>query len=192
MRKLLIAAAVVLVVLLASPMWAQLNDVYQVISYNTNVNPPEAIHVVNTGQQGSPMSSNHGTVCADVYVFDGNQEMAECCSCPITANGLLRLTLSAADQPLVGALLNSPLTGVTPADGVVKIVSDSSCKETSPTPVPGLRAWLLSVGAGPQVLREEFAQATLQPDEQQFLGQACAFVQYLGSGRGVCHCGLTR
>jgi len=35
----------------------------------------------------------------------------------------------------------------------------------------------------------EFQPAALQQDELSFLALACTFVQYLGSGRGVCSCG---
>jgi hypothetical protein len=166
------------------------NDAYQVNYYSGGVG---TLRVINTGQVGSPIDTgtNHGKVCADIYVFDSNQEMLACCSCPITANGLL--TVSPA------ALLGNPLTGVQllanpAATGVIKIVSDNQpgygCDARSIiNPVEsGLRAWETHF-QGTNVLTETaFAKAPLTNTEQAFLGQACSFVLYLGSGKGTCLC----
>ncbi len=148
------------------------------------------VHIINTGQIGSPTdaASRHGQVCADIYVFDANQEMLECCSCPITANGLK--TLSVANN-----LLNAPLTGVFPATGVIKVVSDAGCNEQSiTTPVPaGLRASADHFEFGATTVNRtetNFQSAPLTNTEAAFLGQTCAFVQYLGSGKGRCTCGI--
>ena len=177
MRRLLTTTILLLVVVLAAPLWAQTNDVYWVHPYFDGV--PAFVQVVNTGQTGTPISSDHGKLCADIYVFDANQEMLECCHCPVTANGTL--TLFAAD------LLGNILTQAPPGIGAYKIVSDAgaNCNETNPIPTPDLRIWAFGPAYDP------FPAATLQPAEQAFLGQACAFVQYLGSGRGKCTCGRT-
>lgn len=148
-----------------------------------NVAPADQeIRVINPGAQGSPRSSDEGTVCADIYVFDANQEMMECCSCAITANGLL--TLSLRDNLVANTLQNVHATS-----GAVKIVSgrESVCSETSPTPAPDLRAFSTHRN-GVAVTETEFQPAPLQQQELNFLGQTCAFVQYLGSGRGACNC----
>ena len=140
---------------------------------------------------GTPIAPGHGTICADIYVFDATQEMVECCSCPITANGILQLSL-------LNDLTQNPLTGFpAPSDGVIKVVSDTAanCNETAPEPVPALLSWQTHTQqpiTGTFVTTEdEFQPAYLTPDELAFLGQACAFVQYLGSGKGVCQCGAT-
>ena len=190
-------AAVVAVMFLGTMMFAQgINDVYQVNYFSNNLSPyDQHVRIINTGQQGTPISTGHGTVCADVYSFDNTQEMLECCSCPITANGIIELSLH-------NDLMQNPLTGIasTPNSGVIKIVSDNraNCNETSPVPVPNVRAWGThiqrpwsnnQVQNGLVVTETEFLQAPLQADELSFLGQACSFVQYLGSGKGVCRCG---
>src|ERR1700759_1801855 len=120
MLKAMKIAAFLFVCCFASMIFAQgINDVYEV-NYFTGrtTNVDSTVRIINTGQQGTPISSGHGTVCADIYVFDNTQEMLECCACPITANGLLELSLQ-------NNLLQNPLTGFPgPNSGVVKVVSD--------------------------------------------------------------------
>jgi len=189
---------IVALITFALPVFAQqVNDAYQVAYFSQSgivtVGDTAKLAVINTGQIGSPIdpTTREGTVCADFYVFDTNQEMVECCSCPITANGLLRLSV-----PL--SLLDNPLTGgFAPTRGVIKIVADAGCNEqTITTPVPGgLRAFISNpqFGNGERLdflgtVEEQFAPVPLQAAERAFLGQACSFVQYLGSGRGLCQC----
>src|SRR5215467_6018660 len=137
-------AAMLCILFLGSMVFAQgISDVYQVSYYSNNAPSPgvahadAAVRVINTGQQGTPISTGHGTVCADIYVFDNTQEMLECCACKITANGLLELSIK-------NNLFQNPLTGLAGISdkGVIKIVSDNraNCNETSPVPVPDLRA----------------------------------------------------
>jgi len=49
-----------------------------------------------------------GTLCAEIYVFDSEEEMGECCGCPVSPNGL--------DQISVGRdlLANWFISGVLP------------------------------------------------------------------------------
>lgn len=75
------------------------------------------VRITNVGTSG-------GSLCADIYVFDPYQELAECCSCKITPDGLL--TLSVSDN-----LTANTLTGVPLSSGVVKIVSSSTCDATA-------------------------------------------------------------
>src|SRR5689334_2986089 len=138
------------------------------------------VFFVNTGQIGSPIdaASNLGNVCADIYVFDANQEMLACCSCPLTANELSFLTEV------------DILTSVSVPRGVIKVVADAGCDETSiPRPVPGgLRVWGKNLQAGGRVTEFVYPTVPLTATESQFLGQACSFVHYLGSGKGTCAC----
>ena len=193
-RKAISSLALVIVVVgLASFATAQINDVYWVNYYSNRYSSPGAfdqtVRIINPGEQGTPLSTGHGTVCADIYVFDATQEMTECCSCRITANGLLTLSVNRD-------LTSNPLQGWPPArDGVIKIVSDNrgNCDPTSPVPTPDLRAWAthLQNPGGPYLVttEDEFEAAPLQQNELSFLGQACSFVLFLGSGKGSCSCG---
>jgi len=194
-RKAIPAATLALLLVACSSfVFAQgISDVYWVSYYSNRANADAAldqtVRIVNPGEQGTPISGKHGTVCADIYVFDSNQEMTECCACRVTANGLLVLS--------VKSITGNPLTGFPPpANGVLKIISDAqaNCDATSPVPTPDLRAWATHLqspdGKSLVTTEEEFAEAPLQQDELSFLGQACSFVQFLGSGKGVCRCPL--
>ena len=189
---------VAIIAALSLPAMAQVNDVYQVNYFSNNAgptsNPDQFVRIINTGQIGSPIDSAtaHGTICADIYVFDANQEMLECCSCPISANGLLSLSVGRQ-------LAASPLTNVNPTSGVIKIVADAGaapavCTATTivnPV-VGGLRAFGTHVQLGGQITETVFQVAPLRTGpgtEGDFLGMACSFVLYLGSGRGQCSCG---
>ncbi|MBV9610551.1 MAG: hypothetical protein JO187_13400 [Acidobacteria bacterium] len=186
-----------LTVAMSSLLWGQANDVYQLTYYDNNFGaqaPFDAgtIRIVNPGLQGSPIASNglQGTLCANIYVFDDTQEMVECCSCPITANGVL--TISVQD------LTDNPLT-TTPFRGVIKVVSTTplpSCDATKNAPTPDLRAFSshlqnAAFGGTTQqakffITESEFADAPLGSGESSDLGTICSFVRYLGTGRGQC------
>jgi hypothetical protein len=91
----------------------------------------------------------------------------------------------------------NPLTPIIPRYGVIKIV---------PTPYTGrcdataaltganaelARVWathLQVTGGATFVTETEKLPATLSAAEASFLPTACGFVQYLGTGFGVCRC----
>src|SRR5271169_5869065 len=90
------------------------------------------VRVTNPGTAG-------GSLCAAVYVFDPYQELSECCSCLITPDGLLTLSVSYD-------LTDNPLTDNFLSTGVIKIVSSAPKAGFCPlpstvTPTAGLRAW---------------------------------------------------
>jgi len=206
-RLLLALGLVALTLVLASSVAAQVvaSDAYQV-AYFSQGGFGNFVNIINTGQVGSPIdrATNSGTVCADIYAFDANQEMVSCCSCPITANGLLRreVLVDLTDSGLV-------LTAFPVTTGVIKVVADLPAGACNPTqitsPVNGaLRAFMLNgqgfatviqtpggpilaIGPGPST-ETQFQPAPLTQTEQAFLGNACSFVLYLGSGRGLCRC----
>jgi hypothetical protein len=174
------------------------NDVYWVSYFNNRNNPTGAdqlVYIINPGYIGTPLSSNEGTLCANIYVFDATQEMFECCACPITANALLALSVN-------NSLTSKPLTSVASASGVIKLVSTrpvgTLCDPTTAGPLsPDLRAWATHVQqpvTGSFVTTETpFLPAPLATGgtsvEEGWLAQACGFVQYFGSGtKGICAC----
>ncbi|HXZ78775.1 MAG TPA: hypothetical protein VEG30_02525 [Terriglobales bacterium] len=203
MPKAMFAVLLVITLLAGTSLiWAQgISDVYWVNYYSNRptttvvradaVILDQTVRIINPGEQGSPIAAGHGAVCADIYVFNDDQEMEECCECLITANGLLTLSVN-------NDLTHNPLTGFPPpANGVIKIISDnrSNCDATSPVPTPDIRAWGTHLQA-PSVealvtTEDEFLNAPLQQDELSFLGQACSFVLFLGSGKGRCTCGAS-
>lgn len=183
----------VMLALAAAPADAQ-SSVYQLNYFdNASRQSDQKIRIVNSGEQGSPLDAYAGTVCADIYVFDANQEMVECCACKITANAQFIISLN-------NQLIQRPLTGTAVTSGSVHIIGDKypGCNETAPQPTSGLLASKMQIQiVGPDTApvtwatETNFQYAPLSDSQRSFLGQACSFVQYLGNRvRGKCICGL--
>ncbi len=142
------------------------------------------IRITNTGSTGQ-------NLCAMVYVFDQDQQMAECCGCKISPDGLRTFSLSKD-------FLVNPLTGVSPVAGSVTIVtadyaSNPSCNAASIIPSGIGIAWtthLQSVAANQSTTTEVPLSFTpLSSTLSSALQAQCSFTQQLGGGHGVCGCG---
>jgi hypothetical protein len=197
LKKTALVLAVTMILALGAS--AQTSNVYMV-SYFENANtanaPDATVYVINTGVQGAPYGNapgapKDGDICVNVYVFDAIQEMLECCSAPLSANGLATIS--------VNALTANPLTSVLPTTGVIKITSSlpngATCDPTAPTSlVPELKGWEFFVHAwsgGFASAEAEFQSASLSTAEQTFLPSTCGMVRYLGSGKGTCDSALS-
>ena len=204
MKKFLALAVIVLsVAAIAAAQTPSIGASVYSLNYYSNRNnsagADQVTRIINPGTVGTPISADEGTLCADLYVFDSTQEMLECCGCKVTANGILQLSI-------LKDLMQDPLTGFpAPNSGVIKLVSavaGKTCDPTAPVPVPTLLAWQTHVQqptSGTFVTTEDaFQPAPLnlvqdmpndpRASELAFLAQTCSFVQYLGSGNGVCTC----
>jgi hypothetical protein len=169
--------------------FASAQDVYKLNYFSNNTVPgaPDAtVRIDNPGL-------TYGNLCSMIYVFAADQQMAECCGCIQTHNGLN--TYSVARN------LASPaftLTGEYTPSGVIKIVSalpNSSgvCDPTSSyKPTANLRAWATHiqnpVGGAFPVTETEFSDSTLGATELANLQAQCSFINILGSGFGICSC----
>jgi hypothetical protein len=197
MKKLLVLVALIAVAAIPSFAQAALpaTGPYLVDYYSNNPGPGGAadqqVRLVNFGAYGTPLSSPVGDVCANIYVFDANQEMVECCSCKITPNGLR--TISVANN-----LTNNPLTSVVSVNGAIKIVETSgACNAAVPfanlvDTVVGWGTHLQTSGGtapGTFITETNLQAASLSAVEAAFLPQACQFAKYLGSNKGICTCG---
>jgi hypothetical protein len=145
---------------------------------NTSGAPDGTVRVINPGTSG-------GNLCADVYVFDANEEMSECCSCIVTPDGLLTLSVNTD-------LTADPLTGVVLNTGVIKIVSSLTKARACPlpilvTPTAGLRAWATHIQGSSFAITETASQdATLSEGELHALQGECTAIKKVGSGKGIC------
>ena len=165
---------------------AQDNSTYAVTYYsnaNTTGAPDATVRVINDGDTG-------GTLCAAFYVFDDSQEMQECCSCPVTADGLIAESVNRY-------LLSNSLTSFVNVKGVIKVVSTNapsgSCDPTKGSPTAGIRGWATHIQratSGYAITETELHDANLSAAELAGLQQFCSFEIVLGSGRGTCTCGL--
>ena len=165
---------------------AQDSSTYAVTYYsnaNTAGAPDATVRVINDGNTG-------GSLCAAFYVFDDSQEMQECCSCPVTADGLIAESVNRY-------LLSNSLTSFVNVRGVIKVVSTNapsgSCDPTKGSPTAGIRGWATHIQRGTTpawpVTETELHDANLSAAELAGLQQFCSFEIILGSGRGTCTCG---
>lgn len=181
---------------------AQTSDVYQVNYYAHPSNTPgedTTFHIINTGTAVTTLNRNgvpvDGQLCADIYVFNNDEQEVACCGCELTADSETTLSL---EKDLLANPVNPRLLS---NYGVVKIVSGnlngSPCDpaaEVNPiTPTPELRAWgtRLQAEGGTTVVETEgdFAAAPLSTSELTFVENLCSSIQSEGSGKGVCTCG---
>ena len=98
-RGALAVALTALIVGLGQNAWAQsptITNVFQTSDWST-VSGDSTIKIANEAYTGLPTpqsgTAENGKVCAMIYVFDANQEMQECCGCPVTNDGLRTLSL---------------------------------------------------------------------------------------------------
>ena len=153
------------------------------VGYFTHITPDAdaTIRITNTGSTGL-------NLCAMVYVFDQDQQMAECCGCVISPDGLRTFSLSKD-------FLGNPLTGVSPVAGSVTIVtadymSNPSCNAASITPSGIGIAWTTHL-QNPQSSTTEvpLSFTSLSSTLSSALQAQCSFIQQLGAGQGICGCG---
>jgi hypothetical protein len=211
-RRISCLFAVALIVAMASGIAsAQSLDVFwtNYFSNNTTVGAPDGtVRITNPGVQGGNKGTftkpGPGSLCAMVYVFHADQQLAECCGCLITPNGLQ--TADVRTQ-----LTANPLTGVIPNDGVIQIMSYALNSTSSPTAVykdnspfcdptgttadtPDLRAWGTHIqnAVAPRtypITETEFLPAPDGVSECPTLQDDCNFAVVQGSGQGICDCG---
>jgi hypothetical protein len=154
------------------------------VDYFANANssdPAGTLRITNAGTSG-------GELCAAVYVYDAFQELTECCSCAVTRNGLLTLSVDTN-------LLSNPLNGTSPSTGSIRIVSTTTVGGTCPlplagkvTPTAGIRSWATHI-QGSSITETASQDATLSSSELTLLEADCRAVSLVGSGHGVCSCG---
>ena len=166
------------------------DNVYDVTYFSNahTVNAPDGVlRLVNDGNVSD--ASPAGDLCASIYVFDTREELAECCSCRITPNGILSLSVN-------NNLTRNTLTGRTLTRGVIKVVSSNlsggRCNAAVSTPHVGIRGWQThiqrSVVPAYVTTEEELTDSTFGAAEQADLAEDCGVLFELGSGQGVCSC----
>jgi len=154
---------------------------YFVTYYSNNVSgaPDEVVRIINDGETG-------GTLWADFYVFDDSEELSECCSCPITADGLL-------SESVQKELMANPLSGPVRTRGVIKVIADSAGDLYSPTPSAGLHGWATHIqkaASGYDISESSLADSNLGGDDLYgwTMPYICEILIELGEGYGACSC----
>jgi hypothetical protein len=155
-------------------------DTFKVSYFSNNITRPDStVRLTNVGTSG-------GNVCADIYVFDPNQELSECCSCLVTPDGLIELDVHFD-------LTSNPLTGVVLDTGDIKIVSAAvsggACTlPTAPKTAAGIRAWATHLQNNGSLTETEFLDSGMSAAELSRLAAQCKAIQLVGSEKGVCTC----
>jgi hypothetical protein len=172
------------------------------IRYASNLNFGDSVvNISNTGSRGGvttqsgTSASIGGSICANVYVFDPQEEIVSCCSCPVTPNGLVALSVR-------NDLISNSLTPATPTSVVIKLVSTvpvgGTCTNSagaigSATLANGMVAWGTTLHANTStpvatgsVTETAFTPAALDSSEVARLQFTCGFILAQGSGFGVC------
>jgi hypothetical protein len=177
--------------------------------------PDETLRIINDGgaefdeefafgNQGPQVPQGSGVALwASIYVLDDSEELTQCCSCLITADGLL-------SESVNKNLTANPIRSILNTRGVIKVISSSTESDVNTgfapnNPVAGLRVWathvqgtkvtltpgkpITPVVAGPFFVTETLAaDSNLIPygPEQTLLESLC-YYDYLLSGK-PCTC----
>jgi hypothetical protein len=132
------------------------------------------------------------TLCANIYVYAADQQLQECCSCPVTPNGLV-------EENIKTNLTSNTLGRVIPNEGVIQIVATVDtgvCDPTATTATTslarGLTAWTThienEVGGTFPVSVTQNSPSTLSATELGNIRTDCQFATTFGSGFGICSC----
>jgi hypothetical protein len=148
-----------------------------------------------------PTSGPPGNICANVYAFSPDEQMVSCCSCPVTPDGLVSLSVKRD-------LVNNTLTPAVPSAVTIKLLAtvpvagscnNSAAAVTMATLANGMIAWGTTIHATPAtgvygVSETPFSAATLSTGgaganigELARLGSLCNFIIANGSGFGQCN-----
>jgi hypothetical protein len=160
------------------------------LSYFSNANtrgaPDAVLRLVNDGTLSD--ASPAGDLCASIYVFDSIEELSECCSCRITPNGILSLSVNTN-------LTHDLLTGKTLTRGIVKVVSSTLsggwCNAGVMAPQSGIRGWITHVQRANRsfsITEEELTDSTYGSAEAADLAEDCTVLTELENSQGVCSC----
>ena len=190
--------------------FAQQDTSFQ-IRYAANLPPlggDSVINLTNTGANGAPLNgpgfgAASGNICVNVYAFSPDEQLISCCSCLITPNGLVSLSVSSD-------LVSNTLTGVRPNSVVVKLLATlagaggggtgaTACTNSAALagtlgftiPKNGLLAWGTTVhpgvAAGSFATTETaFSPATLSDGELASITGRCTGIIGNGSSFGIC------
>jgi len=185
MRKVAIICSVLVALVICAGV-AQAQNPYKVDYFanaNTGGAPDATLRLDNPGGTG-------GNLCADIFVFDSNEELSECCSCLEPPDGLRTLSIN-------GNVTANPLTGVILNTGVIKIVAAATTGNTCPVPTHvttvangEIKAWATHIQNNTYAVTETASQDSyLSSAEQTALARQCGAIVKVGSGKGICSCG---
>ena len=167
------------------------------VRYLLNLDQGEStVHVTNSGARGAGLAAGTGVdttgaICVNVYAFSPDDEMVGCCACPVTPNGLVKLS---GQREFI---TNTP-AAVMPTSLVVKLIATvpvaGSCSNAPSNPgavgAPGLHAWgttIHRVEGGLGLTEGAFLPAVLWSSERERLVARCTELTANGpAANGLC------
>lgn len=169
-------------------------DAFQV-RYASNLNKGDSyVNITNTGTT-DPIAGPADNLCVNVYTFDASEEIVSCCSCLVTPNALVSLSVQ-------GDLISNTLSPTTPTSVVIKLVATDAGAGILCNPgtidtdgdqlAAGMRAWGTTLHALPTtpatygLTETSFSRGDLSGAELRHLVSFCGFIQSNGSGFGIC------
>jgi hypothetical protein len=127
-------------------------------------------------------------MCADIFVFNANEEITECCSCLETPDDLLTLSVN-------NNLTSSPANGVPVTSGVIKIVAGFSSGSFCPVPTrilidpdAEIQGWATHVQNNGTLTETASQVSNLSSAEESHLAKLCGAIAATDSGSGICNC----
>ncbi|MGA8541631.1 MAG: hypothetical protein WB566_19165 [Terriglobales bacterium] len=137
-----------------------------------------------------------GNICVNTYVFDTREEMNECCACTVTPDGFRSISAK------TDLTKNPIITGTVLTNIIVKLVATEkiglTCDPTTEaTLLPGMAAWGTTLTPAPpagktySAIPVEYKDEPLSAAEYLSLTSTCYFAGRLGSGSGICTCGVS-
>ena len=155
------------------------------VRYAANLNIGDSVvNITNTGAAG-------GSICVNVYTFAPDEQEITCCTCQVTPDGLVSLSVK-------NSLISNTLTGVVPPAVVIKLIASvGACNAAAPLGLAnGMAAWGTTIHALPVtagspagtygVTETAFTPSTLSPAEFVRATSLCGFIESDGSGYGIC------
>ena len=168
------------------------------VRYFANLNQGDSfINISNSGASGA-------NICTNVYTFSPDEQEVSCCSCVVTPNALVSLSVK-------NDLINNTLTPALPSSVVVKLIATTpgACNAAAPTALAtGLLAWgttyrqITKTVTTPSpywwqpptstttttsyVTETAFTPSTLSAGELARISSQCSAIQSNGSGFGIC------
>jgi len=163
-------------------------DSFQV-RYATNLNVSDSnVNLTNVGSAGG--TDPAGDICANLYIFSPGQQLSACCSCPLTPNHLVTLSVQKD-------VMKNLLTPALPMSITIAIAATTevggTCNASNVQPanlVSGLRAWGTTwhaiKGSGFAETETAFSPVILSTSELNKMNSYCGFIQTIASGYGIC------
>jgi hypothetical protein len=196
--KIAFAAVVLALVLAGSPIAKAQGSpspyslgYYSLAHQTSNTVPDGTLRLVNDGNLSD--ASPAGDLCGAIYVFDNTENMLTCCSCKITPNGYLSLSVN-------NNLTSKVAPNKLPTRGVIKVLSTTptvnvwNCDPTnvSNSTQPGIHGWIAHLQKGAssfQITEMELKESALDSAELADLQEDCQVILTQGNGsQGFCTC----